>query len=539
MSSPLLSPAPFSNRPLLTEMHRSAPEHKVFKNLWWHGHRFYALQGPDQMENSTLEEGLTTNTAIIRLPVSAAPSFASNLRAGYLPGVTLMVDFPFPAFTDHLGHWAEILMPVFSMLSGGGWSQGLQGNTSGDGPVARLQRGGAGGAITKRGKPAQGAQALTHRRVMTTSCDSPVRGGRAAHMLSRAGGRAVPPWLGSRDACIRTRRPHAALPPHRLCGVVTGQLPGSRPAEWRSLLLSDARTSLSGDLCAEELPQTPPDACRKRPTGRTYTHPKRLTGFIGSDHGDLWRYDKCERYVSSELGSGFQTQELGTTFRESAYARANLPAPSPWTPGQPPPLPRHLTYLSHHDSYPGIVNEAELVAALYPLAREFGLRLRPASLSTDAPYASHVETFADSAVVVGKHGPLFASAVLLPPGALVVELLPYKWEWQGVSRLFYNMTQSMGDIHHHAWRPMEREWCANPRILAGENHTGVHVEEFVGMYHTWNPVECHARECLLVHAKARLIVDIPAVTALLRQLLPGVLAGNSVQSMSQPWPPVA
>ncbi|MEW5302301.1 MAG: hypothetical protein WDW36_005101 [Sanguina aurantia] len=510
------------------------------------------VQGPDQMENSTLEEGLTTNTAIIRLPVSAAPSFASNLRAGYLPGVTLMVDFPFPAFTDHLGHWAEILMPVFSMLSGG-----------------RLVPGAAGQA---------------------GPCDAT-----APHLLRRwrAGGRAVPPWLGSRDACIRTRRPHAALPPHRLCGVVTGQLPGSRPAEWRSLLLSDARTSLSGDLCAEELPQTPPDACRKRRNLRCmavidrvllfnmrremntwftevlanalapgllpgqamppildssdlasydllgwlafeslvvvqdrYTHPKRLTGFIGSDHGDLWRYDKCERYVSSELGSGFQTQELGTTFRESAYARANLPAPSPWTPGQPPPLPRHLTYLSHHDSYPGIVNEAELVAALYPLAREFGLRLRPASLSTDAPYASHVETFADSAVVVGKHGPLFASAVLLPPGALVVELLPYKWEWQGVSRLFYNMTQSMGDIHHHAWRPMEREWCE-------------YIETTDIKYHTWNPVECHARECLLVHAKARLIVDIPAVTALLRQLLPGVLAGNSVQSMSQPWPPVA
>ena len=37
-------------------------------------------------------------------------------------------------------------------------------------------------------------------------------------------------------------------------------------------------------------------------------------------------------------------------------------------------------------------------------------------------------------------------------GAMVVELLPYNWEWKGVSRIYKNITSSMGDIHHFAWR---------------------------------------------------------------------------------------
>jgi hypothetical protein len=33
-----------------------------------------------------------------------------------------------------------------------------------------------------------------------------------------------------------------------------------------------------------------------------------------------------------------------------------------------------------------------------------------------------------------------------------MELLPYNWEWQGISRLYANLTTSLGDVHHLAWR---------------------------------------------------------------------------------------
>jgi hypothetical protein len=76
-----------------------------------------------------------------------------------------------------------------------------------------------------------------------------------------------------------------------------------------------------------------------------------------------------------------------------------------------------------------------------------------------APFLSHMATMAGTGLLIARHGPLLASAVLLPPGAAVLELLPYKWEWRDVSSLYYNMTQSTGQLHHWAWRPLDAKWC--------------------------------------------------------------------------------
>lgn len=42
--------------------------------------------------------------------------------------MTLFIDFPFPAFPDNLGHWAELLLPLYSALSSKQLQQHLQGN---------------------------------------------------------------------------------------------------------------------------------------------------------------------------------------------------------------------------------------------------------------------------------------------------------------------------------------------------------------------------------------------------------------------------
>jgi hypothetical protein len=97
-----------------------------------------------------------------------------------------------------------------------------------------------------------------------------------------------------------------------------------------------------------------------------------------------------------------------------------------------------------------------VLARAWPRTRH---QVRTVSLTMPAPFLSHMATMADTALLVGRHGPLLASAVLLPPGAAVLELLPYKWEWRGVSRLYYNMTQSTGTLHHWAWRPLDARWC--------------------------------------------------------------------------------
>jgi hypothetical protein len=153
------------------------------------------------------------------------------------------------------------------------------------------------------------------------------------------------------------------------------------------------------------------------------------------------------------------------------------------------------------------------------------LQVRDVSLSMGAPFLSHLATVADSGLLVGRHGPLLASAApLLPPGAALLELLPFKWEWRGVSSLYYNMTQSTGRIHHWAWRPQSARWCR----YSQPDHA---------RYADWTAAECSSKECLMVHAQAGLEADLRALHALLQSKLPLLLQGRSVRELAEPWPP--
>ena len=44
-------------------------------------------------------------------------------QVGWLAGNTLVVDFPFPAFPENMGHWAEVLLPIYSQLCTGAWKR--------------------------------------------------------------------------------------------------------------------------------------------------------------------------------------------------------------------------------------------------------------------------------------------------------------------------------------------------------------------------------------------------------------------------------
>lgn len=54
-------------------------------------------------------------------PVSGTTASHTELRlstqAGWVPGVTLMIDMPFPSYPDNFGHWAEALLPVYNVLA--------------------------------------------------------------------------------------------------------------------------------------------------------------------------------------------------------------------------------------------------------------------------------------------------------------------------------------------------------------------------------------------------------------------------------------
>ena len=63
----------------------------------------------------------TQNIAVCKLPVTDATRVLRNTLAGWVPGTTLWVDFPFPAFPENMGHWVEELLPVYSGLVNASW----------------------------------------------------------------------------------------------------------------------------------------------------------------------------------------------------------------------------------------------------------------------------------------------------------------------------------------------------------------------------------------------------------------------------------
>ncbi|WIA40763.1 hypothetical protein OEZ86_004443 [Tetradesmus obliquus] len=358
---------------------------KVYRNLYHHNKKWYAVV--DGSSNaSSIDEGVASNTMLVKLPTTDSKAFQENLKVCYVPGVTLYVDFPFPAFPDNLGHWAELLLPLHSALSSSSWAQHLQG---GHKHIDRL-----------------------------------------------------------------------------LLGNVRPQLLYNWPKEMLALALAPA------------LPPWPAPAAAPAPAPAKHK----------------------------------QQQQ------QQQQQQQPLPAGAvPWD----RPLPQLLG--ADDVNYPPVVNHYELVDMLRDLAEPYGFKVRTVSLTMGAPFLSHMATMSSTGLLIARHGPLLASAVLLPPGAAVLELLPYKWQWRDVSSLYRNMTASTGQLHHWAWRPLDAKWCR-------------YKEAAHARYAGWTTQECSGRECLLVHAQAGLEVDLSALRQLLQRKLPGLLAGQSVAELAEPWP---
>lgn len=49
------------------------------------------------------------------------------MQTGWWGGNTVMLDFPFPTYPDNMGHWAEILFPLYSMLRAKNWQEAVGG----------------------------------------------------------------------------------------------------------------------------------------------------------------------------------------------------------------------------------------------------------------------------------------------------------------------------------------------------------------------------------------------------------------------------
>ena len=46
-----------------------------------------------------------------------------HAQAVWLGGTTVLIDQPYPSFPDNMGHWAEVLVPLYNLLTSGPWRQ--------------------------------------------------------------------------------------------------------------------------------------------------------------------------------------------------------------------------------------------------------------------------------------------------------------------------------------------------------------------------------------------------------------------------------
>ena len=111
------------------------------------------------------------------------------------------------------------------------------------------------------------------------------------------------------------------------------------------------------------------------------------------------------------------------------------------------------------------------------------------------------------------------AAPAAPPGyagALVLELLPYNWEWKGLSEIYLNLTRSLGGIHHFAWRATSAQWA-------------VYADPDDAKYSHWTIEECSSKWVQFRTAEAA------AVSAVLEGVCrAGPWAGMAAASLAAP-----
>lgn len=78
---------------------------------------------------------MSSNQKIIPFPAVDAAAFVKNIKASRLAGNTLVLDFPFAAFPDNLGHWAELMVPIYNIMQKGDWARENSGDTEGSKPI--------------------------------------------------------------------------------------------------------------------------------------------------------------------------------------------------------------------------------------------------------------------------------------------------------------------------------------------------------------------------------------------------------------------
>ncbi|KAK9828787.1 hypothetical protein WJX72_002076 [[Myrmecia] bisecta] len=87
--------------------------HCIYENLWYNNGRFYLLvDGPD----TVTAWKMTRNQDLNVIHVNDAATFVKSVDFRTIPGDTLIFDFVYFLHPTAIGHWSEMMFPLFSIL---------------------------------------------------------------------------------------------------------------------------------------------------------------------------------------------------------------------------------------------------------------------------------------------------------------------------------------------------------------------------------------------------------------------------------------
>jgi hypothetical protein len=465
-------------------------DHIISKNVYFHTDRFYSLI---EATNTTttddaiiLSKNFAHNSAINPLPLTKVPSFLSNIKSGWVSGTTLLIPFPEVDSPHHMGYWMEVLAPVYSYLN----NDTVSSSTSANIRAVLIPN-------LSRGTVMSSSWVMEMIKIAT---EPAVNGGKTEKEEDNENGKTA-------------------------AAAATGR-PPMRILFWDDL----EHTPLDSWLGFERILHVYTRYSNVHHQGISQGGTtKEKSGQGGNTSGgDAAPHQRDTKF-------SFSSPEIAKSFRLAVHTATGIPPPAPDA-----HVPLTITYLMPTDSS-GVTNNKHVLDTLQQAAAaaapgaatapaggssnndKIRIAVRPYSPTPSVPLASLVAVMSRTGLLIGRHGPLLANAVFLPPGSAVVEILPYNWNSGGLSEIYKNLTASRSienknstgkeSIVHVAWRAPSGNWMR-------------YESEEDSRYVSWTPVECSSEHCIDAHARAGVEVNIEEFREIIDDVLEVLITNN-------------
>jgi protein O-GlcNAc transferase len=576
-------PLPLTDAALRTQV-RPFATHVEYDRLWYSDGRWYALVD-DGADDAAAAAGATTtkptpaapapaatttlppfrasrNVEVSALRVRSASDFARSVRWRAVTGDTLVLDYVYFVHPTAIGHWWEMMAPLYSLLR-----RFAERRAEVFAAVRAAKAPAAAAEIDARSRWRRPDQVvLLHlqrshlmewvRSVVAVALtggedDGGFGGGGggfgvgARQQQPQSRRLELPPillqredvWDGDQSNSSSTNNSSSSSSGGDALVASGGgggarqiqqPLLGARPGEWllfeRALIVRDASVGAGRSF-------------QKQSDARAFrAEVYRAHGVEDEDEGN----QEGGGFGGLGGGSGNGGSSSGN---KSAWAQG--PAPRPWTNAEACARGGRLVLFQRKTANRRVHNERALLEEVWRAAAEASAslagaspssapggsgeassaktntsspapipcpppRVRAVEFTSATPFATQLREVSKASFFLAAHTSNLANAAFLRPGSVVLELLQRHWGgWGTMDRAFFDHSKALGDVHHWAWRARganETVYRSRPRDEQRFAH--------------WRSKECVSEACVEAHTEVDLVADVGAVGRLLRDNLP-------------------